>query len=120
MLRAWEVSKGVLVHTESEPEFNWQIGDSFPFVVPRPLVLMVDGEELAMLHRAMREHSWKGVGPEPAGQPTLQRLPQPQAQDNRLVAAIAGAALIGLATANPVGALIGAIAGFALGGLLSK
>lgn len=58
------------------------------------------------------------------GQPALQRLPeqnQQQSQTNsRLVAALAGAGLVGLATSNPVGALIGGIVGFMLGDRLSK
>jgi hypothetical protein len=53
------------------------------------------------------------------GQPALRRVPPPQ-PDNRIVAAIAGAGLVGIVTGNPVGALFGAIAGLILGEKLSK
>jgi hypothetical protein len=48
------------------------------------------------------------------GQPTLQRTPS-EADKKRLVAAIAGASIVGLATENPVGALVGAVLGYIFG-----
>jgi hypothetical protein len=53
------------------------------------------------------------------GNASLER--PPDAERNRLAAAIAGASILGLATENPVGALIGALVGYALGDrLLSR
>jgi len=50
------------------------------------------------------------------GQPCLQRIPeQPRAETGRLIAAIAGATILGLAIGNPIGALVGALGGYALG-----
>lgn len=50
------------------------------------------------------------------GQPTLQRTSTiTDADKKRLTAAIAGATIVGLATENPVGALIGALLGYVFG-----
>jgi predicted nucleic acid-binding Zn-ribbon protein len=55
------------------------------------------------------------------GQATLQRTPTlTDTEKNRLAAAIAGASILGLATENPVGALIGALLGYALGDRLLR
>ncbi len=55
------------------------------------------------------------------GQATLQRVPpEPSPDKSRLAAAIAGASILGLATENPVGALIGALLGYAIGDRLFR
>lgn len=55
------------------------------------------------------------------GQPALQRTPTiSDTEKNRLVAAIAGASVIGLLTENPLGALVGAVLGFAFGDQLFR
>ena len=55
------------------------------------------------------------------GNATLKRVPQdPSPDKSRLAAAIAGASILGLATENPVGALIGAVLGFAIGDRLFR
>ena len=55
------------------------------------------------------------------GQPALQRTQTLSDTDkNRLAAAIAAASIIGLATENPVGALVGALLGYVFGDRLFK
>ena len=51
------------------------------------------------------------------GNPTLFRE---QTTDKRIATAIAGAAVIGMATGNPIGALVGGVLGFWLGANLHK
>lgn len=56
------------------------------------------------------------------GQLRLQRIsaPQQQVSNNTVLAAIAGAALGGLAAGGPIGALLGAVVGGILGSRVSK
>ena len=50
------------------------------------------------------------------GQPCLHRIQErPSPEGARLVGAIAVATAVGLATANPIGAILGGIAGYILG-----
>lgn len=53
------------------------------------------------------------------GQQRLIRTPS-EADQRRIVSAIAGASILGLATENPIGALIGAAIGWFLGDQLLK
>jgi len=52
------------------------------------------------------------------GMRSLQRQPPPT--DPRTAAAIAGATIVGLASGNPMGALVGAIIGYLVGANLPK
>ena len=62
MLTLWKCSEGVTVQFKSGSDYEWRIGDSDPGLVG-PLVLMADGDELAIILRAIRGHSWKGAEP---------------------------------------------------------
>lgn len=53
------------------------------------------------------------------GQQRLQRIPS-EADKRRMVGAIAGASMLGLATENPFGALVGALIGWFFGDRLFK
>lgn len=53
------------------------------------------------------------------GQQQLQRTPS-EADKRRIVSAIAGATILGLATENPIGALVGAVIGFIFGDRVFK
>lgn len=73
MMKLWKCSQGVTVSFDTGNEYVWRIGDSDPGL-DGPVVLMADGEELSMIRRAIRAHSWRVSEPKNEALKTLDQL----------------------------------------------